>query len=93
MKWSLHFPPATPPSRLSGWPRVLWIMQVQLDLPNQIPKDIRFLLPVDAAGESSTLVALKPRSTEAEGMGCTVLNLGWLSQVRVLFSAELSWST
>lgn len=64
--WTLDLPTDAPASCVPGWPRLLWVMQVRLELQGQPAQDIRFLLPV-AGFDENGIRAAPP--TGKKGMG------------------------
>lgn len=69
--WLLDLPTDTQASCVPGWPRLLWIMQVQLELHGQPTQDIRFLLPVAGADESGIQAAPSIRKPGGGNVGST----------------------
>lgn len=59
--WVLDLPPDAPASCVPGWPRLLWVLQVRLELHGQPARDIRFLLPVAGAEEGNGQAAPSAR--------------------------------
>jgi len=52
-RWTLDLPSDAMTSRLSAWPRILWMMQVREHLPGLAPTDVTFMLPVESAAPLS----------------------------------------
>jgi len=72
--WILNLEPDAPASYVPGWPRLLWVMQVRLELQGQPTQDIRFLLPVAVSDESGIQATPSTGKQRGGDMGSTERN-------------------
>ena len=79
--WTLDLLPDAPASCVPGWPRLLWVMQVRLELQGQPAQDIRFLLPV--AGSDEGGVQATPSTGKKRGGGISSTKRKHVSPSRV----------